>query len=312
MDNSGLYISIARLLGTLVKRSFVDGYHIFLERQEDNTFSLPESLPVVGDWLVQSNEAHQVSRVNGDSFSVEGESNFVNGMARLVKTEFSESELTEVITEAMSFIDNHTGQWFNKREFTDESPLTIEGNNSDLMQLRVPIIEIKKIFINDHGHPLPRSYFKAFNSRLLPDDRRNPRIKLISDQGFSLGGGLFLRGQFSRIIGSLGFLEPDGSTPSEIRTITEEFVLMKLRVDTLGLASEGSRGSVKREETDMHEIEYYKPSDSLLSSSSKISIPVVTGNLTIDRVLISYKAATTFGGSFNDNFREAPRQFFRG
>lgn len=296
MDNTGSYITLARLLNALVRRSLAEGSHITLSNKSGNNFNFsPENpTPVIGDWIVQADRVQQISGVGDSLITLLDGTDIFEGMVRLIKTEFSDTDLTDAIAEGMDFIDTYTGQWFNKREF---APFTFEGNNSDLILLRVPIIEIEKLMVNDCPDPLSATHFKAFTSRRLPDDRRNPRIKLDN----VLFGGLFLCGKFSRIIGSFGFLEPDGSTPKEIKTATERLAISKLKADRSGIPDDLSRGPIKREKTDIHEIEYHKPAEAYINKN----IPVITGDPIVDRALATYRAAPMFGGSFSDAF--APR-----
>jgi hypothetical protein len=86
---------------------------------------------------------------------------------------------------------------------------------------------------------LNTDYYKVYNSIVYPDDRRNPRIKLVMEddgsiytQPFSYGryGRLkFRKGRKNQIIsGTFGFVEVDGSTPKLIQRALLKLVIEKL------------------------------------------------------------------------------------
>ena len=52
--------------------------------------------------------------------------------------------ISDMILDAMDFIDEQTGQFFNSRDLQ----VSIEGNNNTLLHLPVPIIAITELIIN--------------------------------------------------------------------------------------------------------------------------------------------------------------------
>src|SRR5690606_30527944 len=104
-----------------------------------------------------------------------------DGVIRRVRTDLMVEEIEANIAEAMSFIDRHTRQWFNKRTFDGSNPVKIEGNNGRTIFLGVPVIAVDKLCLNREDNVLDASDYRVFNSRAMPDDRRNPMIKLIED-----------------------------------------------------------------------------------------------------------------------------------
>lgn len=201
----------------------------------------------------------------------------------------------------MDQVDRWTGQWFNARQYT----ITIEGRNSNLIAIGIPIIEVTRIQLN---HFLPRdageifndlSNFQIFVGRAWPDDRRNPRITIVANRSSIFGnfGRAFVRGLFTDIDGTYGFIEIDGTTPKPIQRAMTKLVLRDLKNPLLGQVSGGGliTGSKKREETDLHEIEFYQPSEEQANSSVKS----LTGDSEVDKILAYYRKPISIGGSIN-------------
>lgn len=182
----------------------------------------------------------------------------------------SDTEIETAIRINQQFIERATRQWFNPREVT----LKMDGNGSDTLFLPVPVIEVEHVKINDRADIIDPSRYRVYNGRLLPDDRKNPRIKLVrsmsesdifSDPFRSNRPATFIKGwQNQEIKGTFGYVEQDESTPELIKR-----ALLKLVVDRLlnpvfipigGPAPPplppGPLGNVLRETTDGHTIQY--------------------------------------------------------
>jgi len=133
------------------------------------------------------------------------------------------------------FVERMTRQWFDSRAVT----LKLDGVNGDTLHLPVPIINIDHVRLNNAEDNLDPGLFLVYNGRLLPDDRRNPRIKLISsDEHHDIFTRpldihhhlIFRKGrQNQEIKGDFGFVELDGSTPEPIKRAVKILVIEKLQ-----------------------------------------------------------------------------------
>lgn len=194
----------------------------------------------------------------------------------------------------MAFIDRQTGQWFNSRTLT----MRVEGPNSNVLFFPVPNLTMTSIKLNSEANTADLTFFEIFNGRSLPDNRRNPMIKIVRRTGDIFSGSatlgrIFQRGFFTELAGTWGYLEEDGSTPLEIQRATLLLVFQDIQNPIVDAASSSSSGAVKREETDLHEIEFFQPSESSSSGGE-------SGNTDVDTILAKYKAPFGIGGSFLD------------
>lgn len=156
-------------------------------------------------------------------------------------------------------------QWFNERSLT----LELDGNESDLLLLGIPIIEIEYIRINGQTTNLDSSYYKVYNNKGgYPDDRRNPKIKLVNSvsrnifafRNASSTKLIFEKGQKNQIIkGTFGFVESNGATPDPIKRALTKLVIEKLTApiySPTGVTAPPIVGAVIEEWTDGHKIKY--------------------------------------------------------
>jgi hypothetical protein len=169
------------------------------------------------------------------------------------------------------FIDRACRQWFQARALT----LVVDGNDSDLMPLGVPIISLDYLKLNGDTAELDPDYYRVYSSRSWPDDRRNPRIQLRGREEFrdiytaplAAGTMRFRRGyQNQELKGTFGFLEPDGSTPKLINRALVKLVIEKLKNPIFTDPASGSGplgpvtppilGPLLSERTDDHERRY--------------------------------------------------------
>lgn len=156
-------------------------------------------------------------------------------------------------------------QWFEKRDMT----ISLDGNDSDTLQFGVPIVSIDYIKLNGSSVELGSELYKVYNQKGgWPDDRKNPRIKLIRSTDFpdiytapiSLGELKFRKGrQNQEIKGSFGFVETDESTPRLIKRALTKLVVEKIMSPIFG-SPPGTPPIVNKyvvqEKTDGHSIKY--------------------------------------------------------
>jgi hypothetical protein len=175
----------------------------------------------------------------------------------------------------------------------------LEGNNTPFIHFPVPIIQIDKLFLNESDELAIEAY-QVFNSRVLPDDRRNPKIMLIQNNKTIFEGTgttlYFYRGFITTIEGSFGYLESDGSTPAAIQWITGKLVIQQLSSDASPFIL---KKDIKRERVDLHETEY---ETEVKTASSEIQTKM-SGDSEIDRLLQLYKAPLAIGGTVPTVFK---------
>jgi len=173
-------------------------------------------------------------------------------------TSISDDRTKYLLEKANEMIEKITRNFF--RRVTGS--FTFDGNNSTLLHLPNPVIEVTALKINDSTTSLDSSEYRVHNGTMRPvDDRRNPKITL-RPQSRSIystgGGGKFYKGYDQVIEGTFGYLEPDGSVPA---TIIEAAIGITLSISQEMFASFYGRmgevvGPVVRERTDDHELEW--------------------------------------------------------
>lgn len=151
-------------------------------------------------------------------------------------TEYPDAEVQAAIETWQAFLIRACRQWFEPIDLT----LEVDGTNSDTIHTGVPIISIEYVKLNGDSANLDTDYYKVYNSRSYPDDRRNPRIKLVmADEEGSIytrpwaygrgGRMIFRKGRKNQTIkGVFGFTEPDGSVPKLIQRALLKLVIEKL------------------------------------------------------------------------------------
>lgn len=165
-------------------------------------------------------------------------------------------------------LERCTRQWF--RPIPCE--FYLDGTDSDALHLPVPIISISQLRINTDTSALAPERYKVYDGRQLPDDRKNPRIKLVDTWGYErdiytasdrTSRSRFFRGRQNQFIkGVFGYVEPDGSTPALIKRAMLKLVIGDLSNPLVPGAGSGltpppiTMGIVREEVTDGHSIKY--------------------------------------------------------
>lgn len=175
--------------------------------------------------------------------------------AGVTEEQASDVEVEALLALCSTLIDEACGQWFEPRTID----AVFDGTGSSLLQLPVPIIEITSLRINDEADELDPECYRAYTSRTLPDDRRNPRIRLLGDRCFNDDGY-----QNQAVSGTFGFLEPDNSTPAMIVRATIKLVLERIGTPAAGGTGSGGSttgpvGPVVEEWTDGHKLKWATP-----------------------------------------------------
>jgi len=165
-------------------------------------------------------------------------------------------------------LERVTRQWFR--------PIAIEmhldGTDSDTLHIAVPIISIEELRLNNDDTPLEAGRYRAYTGRQLPDDRKNPRIKLVDSFSYDRdiytasdrqGRSRFHMGRHNQFVkGVFGYVEPDGSTPLLIQRALLKLVVKDLATPIVPGSVPGlipppiTSGIVQQEVTDGHSIKY--------------------------------------------------------
>ena len=313
MDNIGPYLSYAELIcelfyGNSPAVATVEAAIVLSNKTVDvggDIYDVDKSTAQVGDVITKIGACDEVIEVftgpDRIRISKTGVANTIaNGTAKLLRSEsVPKFRGEDMILDAMEFIDEITGQFFNLRP----AIVTLEGNNTPTMWLPVPIITIRDLKINGTDTSLIEGEdqdFVAFKGRQRPqDDRRNPRIKLSIGSGRSnifsgsFSTGVFAQHTLTRIDGDFGFLEADGSTPRNIKNAAVLIVADRMNKPfaTQSSSTSAGGGPVKRIRVDLHEKEFFENKQASSKASVSSGIPKV------DQILAKYKAPILIGGS---------------
>jgi hypothetical protein len=146
-----------------------------------------------------------------------------------------------------------------------------DGNNSYLLHMPIPIIEVTSLTINNETSALATNEYRAYIGRLLPqDDRHNPKIELRRSAQPSIYTGFspkkFLKGYDQTVVGKFGYLESDNTIPAAINECVMAIVMMTWQdlYTRFGIGDSGGGGGptilgpMKREKTDDHEVEWWQ------------------------------------------------------
>lgn len=180
---------------------------------------------------------------------------------------FPDADVLASIELWQQFLERACRQWFVPKSLI----LTPDGTDSDTLHFGVPIISIDFIKINDQVDELDADRFKVYSALRYPDDRHNPRIKLVNDFDLDIFTApiigrrlLFRKGrQNQEIKGTFGYIEEDGNTPKLIVRALCKIVIQKLTnplyvpVGTVGPAPPPAlTGNLIEEWTDGHKRKY--------------------------------------------------------
>lgn len=273
MDNTGDYITYGELLlslsdagsGKVTKTATTLSNKVV--NSAGDTYEFTGNI-LVGDVIEQAGFVDCVIEILSGPTRIRiiktgAENPIANGPANFLHSDKIPKRIgEEAIKAAMDFIDVHTQRFFNKRTGTFQ----IEGTNSILLTFGVPIIEITKFDINNSGQELIEGDdddFTVYKGRAVPqDDRWNPKIKLNVRNRKNiftdlLTNSVFLYGHRTIIDGSFGFLEPDGTTPREIKRATTLIALNRISTP-IGPDGFTTSGTVRRLKVDLHEQEFFE------------------------------------------------------
>ncbi len=313
MDNTGLYVTYAELLLELArgKSTKVKVSTITLANKVtdplgdlyDFTVASGDPTPKIGDVVEQAGYTDCIKEIltTPDRIRIQktgAENPIQNGPAQLLHSdEVTKSRGEALLRLSMARIDRETGQFFNKRS----GVFQFEGNNSPVLFLNDPIIEIRSLKINSTEQELVEGKlhdFIALKGRTEPqDDRWNPRIKLNTRTDNIFSGAftnrVFLKDTFTEIDGDFGFLEADGGTPLLIKEAALIDVLETIENPSAQTSGDPTTGSLKRLKIDIHEQEFFEP-------KGQSQVFQASTNEKFNRIMAQYRRPILIGGSFRE------------
>ena len=137
----------------------------------------------------------------------------------------ADAKVLDAIRTWQEILDRACRQWFESRTLT----LLVDGSDSDTLFFGVPIISITHLKLNGATTALDTDLYRVYSSRSYPDDRHNPRIKLIGDElrdiytaPLSYGRLKFLLGrQNQEIKGAFGYIEDNVAAHGAVQFIAK-------------------------------------------------------------------------------------------
>ncbi len=144
-----------------------------------------------------------------------------------------DDKITSLIALCSQFLDRATRQWFESRSVT----FAVDGSDSDALHFAVPILTVTSLKLNSDPNALDTDLYEVYNGRQMPDDRKNPRIKLVGPSTHRSiytspmvsGRLIFRKGRRNQTIaGTFGYLEADDSTPLLIARAVTKMVVEKI------------------------------------------------------------------------------------
>jgi len=148
----------------------------------------------------------------------------------------------------------------------------VDGNHSGLMPFPIPVIAMEDVYTNDDTAVQDHDLLALYNGRGgISDNRKNPRMKW-KERNASYSGGStpiwerpsdlgrspkFIAGHRNqRIVGVFGFVEEDWSAPRLINEAAWRLINANCDSGASGGPAVPAGGLLKREKTDLHEVEY--------------------------------------------------------
>lgn len=184
------------------------------------------------------------------------------------ETAFPDAKVHSEIVIWQTFIERATRQWFRPRTLE----FNFDGTDSDTIHFGIPIISIEALRINDDPNDLESDKYQVYSEIVYPDDRHNPRIKLVNGrdttdiftQPFQERRRIFRKGRQNQYVkGVFGYVEEGDQPPEMIKRAMTKLVIEKcanpLYVDPSATAPAPPpllTGLVSEEWTDGHKIKY--------------------------------------------------------
>jgi hypothetical protein len=226
------------------------------------------------------------------------------------ETAFPDATILSSISLWQSMVDRICRQWFTPKTMI----IKFDGNNTPVMPFGVPIISVEYLKINGSTTALDVNKYAVYTGG-YPDNRRNPRIKLINTSGRDIfsdtfdGAMIFRKGvQNQEVKCTLGYVEDDMTTPLPIKRAMTKLVIEKLTKPiylsadtTLPDSPPPVVGAILEEETDGHRIKYAQAGAAVASRSPYLS--GITNDQEIIEILKMYRAPIGIATPTTDIYR---------
>lgn len=228
--------------------------------------------------------------------------------AGLLEADFPDAVVLAAIEMWQAFLDRACRQWFSSKALI----LQVDGTDSDALHFGVPIIAIDYVKLNNDTAELNTDYYRVYAGRNYPDDRRNPRIKLVSADDFDIytqpmssGRMKFRKGrQNQEISGTFGFVEEDGLAPKMIQRALLKLVVEKLTTpiygDPVGTPAPPLVGAVIDEWTDGHKLKTAQAGGAI--SPRKPGLVGITDDQEILTIIKLYRAPLGVATPANESY----------
>jgi hypothetical protein len=208
----------------------------------------------------------------------------------LTTTQATDQRLANVIQLSTQMIERYCGRWFEPRTQT----FTLDADNQRVLNLPQPIVALTSVLIDTTAVEI--ADIEVYNRHLTeslttPDDREIPKLEW-SLEDLSYGGawlfspGVWTKGQkIVQVAGVFGYTDPDGSVVGVIPPMIQhackllvmrEFPTMALDADTR--EDRQQRWRVVGDRTRDQAI-----------TMSPLAAGSITGDVTVDRILDSYR-----------------------
>lgn len=208
-----------------------------------------------------------------------------------VPSSISNARLLAAIQTWQTFVERACRQWFYPRAMTWD----LDGSGTTLLQLPVPIVSLSALYLNgDFSTPVDPANYVAYTGRGggTRDDRRNPRVKLVTGETSIFEGvGPVRRRLFvfsigeknQRLVGTFGYVESNGEAPEPIKYVIRKLVVRNVKPMWASGGAAGPAGPVVEEETDRHRRKW---ADATVASK----VWSTTGDPELDQILAMYKS----------------------
>lgn len=176
---------------------------------------------------------------------------------------FSDEDIIEGWNRVWLWLEEFCEQFFERRVLT----LTLDGTGDEELYLPIPIVSLDTLINNVTNDSFNASYIVVYN-RLIPNDRRSPKIMLSS--------GSFPEGfQNITVTGTFGYVELDGSPPPALEEAAMKLLVHIALQPLVGSADYDLELSSDRLIKEKTETYFYELSPSGFSSGGPTGIPSI-------------------------------------
>lgn len=196
-----------------------------------------------------------------------------------------EARAEGLIVSASRYLDAVCRSWFYERTFSAGSPLLLDGRGASTLRLEAPPISVAVAIGSYSGASAPTWTTLSGYAYALGRDRQNPCLERVDGEKWTKGRKNW------RVVGTLGDVEADGSTPAQIKRATIRLVSLagapgELGSDYAAGDLRGRLGGVKSESTNGRAVTYAGHGD-----AGSSSVFAWTGDPIVDGAIAAYRRA---------------------